>query len=29
LLGVKLNDVPPDIGSRQHVVAKDEITARR
>jgi hypothetical protein len=28
LLGVKLKDVPPDIGSRQQVLAKYKLTAR-
>jgi len=28
LLGVKLNDVPPDIGSRQQVLAKYELPTR-
>jgi hypothetical protein len=28
LLGVKLNDVPPDIGGRQQVLAKYELPAR-
>jgi hypothetical protein len=29
LVGVKLKDIPPDIGSRQHVLAKYGLPARR